>query len=77
MRKLTFSELPWIARVAIAASYLAMWILFEQYVIEPRHWYRWMPFYRVQGFCVYDAAFLVLLVVSLGALGARRLRPES
>jgi hypothetical protein len=35
----------------------------EREVIEPLGIYRFMPFYRVQGFCVWD--FLVILTITI------------
>jgi hypothetical protein len=72
MRKLTFSELPWIARGAIAASYLALWVGFEKFIIEGFHWDAWLPYYRVQGFCIYDATFGTLLMALLIVLSRAR-----
>ena len=72
MKKLTFSELPWIARVAVASGFLTTWVEFEDQIIERQHWDVFLPYYRVGNFCVYDAVFITLLLVLLIALSRGR-----
>jgi hypothetical protein len=43
----------------------------EQLVIEPTDFWRYMPFYRVQGFCVYDFTVIVLITAGLWRLSQR------
>lgn len=63
MNKLQFRDMPLIVRLTSAASLLAVWVLFEQIVIEPFGIYRYMPLYRYGKFCTYDAAAVLLVVI--------------
>jgi hypothetical protein len=63
MSKLQFRDMPLIVRLTSAASLLAVWVLFEQIVIEPFGIYRYMPLYRYGRFCTYDAAAVLLVVI--------------
>jgi hypothetical protein len=76
MRRLRFCDLPMVVRVTSVLSMAAAWVLFEQYFIEGLHLNRFMPFYRVQGFCPYDAMAL-LMIVTFWVLAHRRNDNES
>jgi len=69
MSKSTTLPLPLIAKIAIAMTFLNAWVLFEETVVDRTSLWRYMPFYRVGLFCVWDAAvfaiILLLLVVSV------------
>ena len=69
MNKSTTPPLPLIAKIAIAMTFLNMWVLFEETIVDRHGLWRYMPFYRVGLFCVWDAAVfavaLLLLVVSV------------
>ena len=71
MKPLQFYDLPMVVRVTSVLSMAAAWILLEQYVIEGLHLDRFMPFYRVQGFCPYDVA-AALLIAMFWVLAHRR-----
>lgn len=68
MQKIPLSSLPTLAIVSIGASLLFLWVAFEQQVIEPFGIYHFMPFYRVAGFCVYDAAAITTISIVLWRL---------
>ena len=76
MTKLRFYDLPLVVRVTSVLSMIAAWILFEQYFIEGLHLDRFMPGYRVQGFCPYDASILLLIAI-FWVLAHRRKEDES
>ena len=63
MQPVSFPALPLSVRLMTAASMLLSWVLFELAVIEPLGLNRYMPFYRVEGFCPYDAAAVLLIIV--------------
>src|SRR2546421_3194205 len=69
MNTSTTSRLPLIAKIAIAMTFVNTWVLFEETVVDRHGLWRYMPFYRVGLFCVWDAAVLavtlLLLLVSL------------
>ncbi len=72
MNKSTTLPLPLIAKIAIAMTVLNTWVIFEETVVDRHGLWRYMPFYRVGLFCVWDAAVLavtlLLLLVSVAPL---------
>jgi hypothetical protein len=65
MKTLITRPLPVIAKVAIAITFINTWVIFEETVIDRHGLWRYMPFYRVGLFCVWDAAVLALTMVLL------------
>jgi hypothetical protein len=69
MKASTTLPLPLIAKIAIAMTFLNTWVIFEETVVDQHGLWRYMPFYRVGLFCVWDAAVLavtlLLLIVSV------------
>jgi len=57
------------AKIAIAMTFINTWVIFEETVVDRHGLWRYMPFYRVGLFCVWDAAVLavtlLLLIVSV------------
>jgi hypothetical protein len=72
MQKIPLSSLPALAIFSIGVSMLFLWVAFEQQVIEPFGIWHYMPFYRVQGFCVYDAAATATISTVLWRLSRNR-----
>ncbi len=69
MKTSTTLPLPLIAKIAIAMTFINTWVIFEETVVDRHGLWRYMPYYRVGLFCVWDAAVfavtLLLLLVSL------------
>ena len=69
MKISTTPRLPLIAKIAIAMTFLNMWVIFEETVVDRHGLWRYMPYYRVGLFCAWDASVLavtlLLLFVSL------------
>src|SRR5437879_7329437 len=57
--------LPLIAKIAIAVTFINTWVIFEETVVDRHGLWRYMPFYRVGLFCVWDAAVLVVTLLLL------------
>src|SRR5881628_1599542 len=74
MKKSTTSPLPLIAKIAIAMTFLNAWVIFEETVVDRHGLWRYMPYYRVGLFCVWDAAALAhtLLLFLASVLPFRR-----
>ena len=66
--------LPLIAKIAIAMTFINTWVIFEETVVDRHGLWRYMPFYRVGLFCVWDAAVLAitLLLLLVNVRGSRR-----
>ena len=65
MQKIQFAALPVLVKITTGATLVYMWTLFEREIIEPFGIYHYMPFYRVQGFCVWDLAAIIVITTVL------------
>src|SRR3984893_16659404 len=69
MNKSTTLALPLIAKIAVAMTVLNAWVIFEETIVDRHGLWRYMPYYRVGLFCVWDASVLgvtlLLLLVSV------------
>ena len=72
MNTSTTYHLPLIAKIAIAATFINTWILFEETVVDRYGLWRYMPFYRVGLFCAWDAAVFAITLLLLGVSTVRR-----
>jgi hypothetical protein len=74
MKTSTTPPLPLIAKIAIALTFINTWVIFEETVVDRHGLWRYMPFYRVGLFCVWDAAVLAvtLLLFLANVLPLRR-----
>ena len=74
MKKSTTRRLPLIARIAIAMTFINAWIIFEETIVDRHGLWRYMPYYRVGLFCVWDAAVfaITLLLLLLSVRASRR-----
>jgi hypothetical protein len=64
MERVKFGQLPMLVRVAIGLALINVWVSLEGFVIEPTGLWKYMPYYKVAGFCVWD--FSVILLVTVG-----------
>ena len=75
MKTSTTPPLPLIAKIAIAVTFINTWVIFEETVVDRHGLWRYMPFYRVGLFCVWDAVVLavtlLLLLVSVAPFRRR------
>jgi hypothetical protein len=65
MKTLATHPLPLIAKIAIAITFINTWVIFEETVVDRHGLWRYMPFYRVGLFCVWDAAVLAVTLLLL------------
>ena len=70
MQKIRFSALPTPVKIAVWLTFILAWMALEREVIEPLGIYHFMPFYRVQGFCVWDFLVIVAITVVLILMNA-------
>lgn len=68
--------LPLIAKIGIAMTFINTWVIFEEALVDRHSLWRYMPFYRVGLFCVWDAAVFALTLFLL-LLSVRPLRRQS
>jgi len=74
MKTSTTPPLPLVAKTAIAMTFLNAWVIFEETVVDRHGLWRYMPFYRVGSFCVWDAAVLAVTLLLLLVSVARSRR---
>jgi hypothetical protein len=55
---------PLVVKVAVFITFFNAWVLFEELVIDRHGLWRYLPFYKVGLFCVWDV--LALVVIGLG-----------
>jgi hypothetical protein len=65
MKKSTKPPLPLIAKIAFATMFINTWIIFEETIVDRHGLWRYMPYYRVGLFCVWDAAVLAITLLLL------------
>src|SRR5207249_7967141 len=65
MKTSTPLPLPLIAKIAIAMTVINTWVIFEETIVDRHGLWRYMPFYRVGLFCVWDAAVLAVTLLLL------------
>ena len=71
----TTPRLRLIAKIAIAMTVINTWVIFEETIVDRHGLWRYMPFYRVGLFCVWDAAvFAVTLLLLLMSVARSRRR---
>src|SRR5437763_15604406 len=63
--KSTTPPLPLIARIAIAMTVLNTWVIFEETIVDRHGLWRYMPYYRVGLFCVWDAVVFAITLLFL------------
>src|SRR5437764_13121891 len=78
MKTSTTPPLPLIAKIAIAVTFINTWVIFEETVVDRHGLWRYMPFYRVGLFCIWDAAvFAVTLLILLATVKRSRRSNDS
>ena len=61
MSTFTLSSLPLVVRIAVFVTFFNAWVLFEELVIDRHGLWKYMPFYRVGQFCVWDVLALAII----------------
>jgi hypothetical protein len=66
MSKVSFKDLPLVVKAAVFVSFFTAWVVFEEFVIDRHGLWRFLPFYKVGLFCVWDV--LALVAIGCGLL---------
>jgi hypothetical protein len=77
MERLGFRELPWAVRISTGLAIGLTWVFLEEHVIEPFKWYRYMPFYKIGDFCVYDFTAGLIIVGCIWYCSRRTAPPKA
>ena len=65
MGKMTFQQLPLVAKVGVGVAFYDAWWSIEEFLIDRHGLWRYMPYYRVGDPCVWDVAVGLLIVTGL------------
>lgn len=71
MTRLTFAEMPRIVQISVGLTWMSIWILFEEIVVDRQGLWKYMPFYRVGNYCVWDMGMTILICTTLFLLDRR------
>ncbi len=72
MSKVSFKDLPFSVKAAVFVSFFTAWVMFEEFVIDRHGLWRFLPFYKVGLFCVWDLLALVIIGSGLVWFSFRR-----
>lgn len=64
MARASLRDQPLVVKAAVFITFFNAWVLFEELVIDRHGLWRYLPFYKVGLFCVWDV--LALAVIGLG-----------
>jgi hypothetical protein len=70
VQTLSFQQLPLTVKIATWVAFNNAWWSIEEFVIDRRGLWRYMPYYRVANPCIWD--FAVALIVGLAIWRASR-----
>lgn len=65
MERLSFGQLPLLARVAIGLSFFNIWWSFEEFIVDRFGLWKYMPDYKVGMLCIWDLSVATLIIVGL------------
>ena len=65
MGTVPFGQLPMIVKVGVGLAFNDAWWSIEEFVIDRRGLWRYMPGYRVADPCVWDLAVALLTIAGL------------
>jgi hypothetical protein len=65
MERLQFKHLPLVVKIAVGLVFNNAWWSIEEFVIDRRGLWRYMPGYRVGNGCVWDLAVATLTVIAI------------
>ena len=70
MEMLSFRQSPLVVKIAVGVAFFNAWLSFEELFINRHGLWKYMPFYRVAGACVWD--LVVALTISFAIWRASR-----
>lgn len=65
MQKVAFWQLPLGVKIAVGVAFGSAWMCIEGFIVEPLRLWRYMPFYKVGNFCVWDLAVASIIVLAI------------
>jgi hypothetical protein len=71
MKRLPFHQLPWVAKFAVGLVFYNAWWSIEEFVINRKGLWKYMPLYKVDDPCLWDLAVGLIIVFGLWRLSRR------
>lgn len=68
MDRLSFGQLPLVVRVAVGLAFNNAWWSIEEFVVDRRGLWKYMPYYRVANVCIWDVTVAIVSVLWLWRL---------
>jgi hypothetical protein len=73
MEAVQFRQMPLTVKIAVGLVFNNAWWSIEEFVIDRKGLWKYMPYYRVANGCVWDLAVAVITIVAISwASGAGR-----
>ena len=61
MHTMAFRQLPLVAKIAVGVVFYNAWWSMEEFVIDRKGLWKYMPYYRVGNGCVWDLAVALIV----------------
>jgi len=65
MEAVQFRQMPLIVKIAVGLVFNNAWWSIEEFVIDRKGLWKYMPYYRVANGCVWDLGVAVITVVAI------------
>ena len=65
MQSLSFRQLPMIVKIAVGLVFNNAWWSIEEFVIDRKGLWKYMPYYRVADTCVWDLTVALITIVAV------------
>lgn len=65
MQNLSFRQLPMVVRLAVGLVFNNAWWSIEEFVIDRKGLWKYMPYYRVGKACVWDLTVGLITIVAV------------
>ena len=65
METMQFRQLPLVVKIAVGLVFNNAWWSIEEFVIDRKGLWKYMPYYRVANACVWDLAVAVITIVAI------------
>ena len=72
MDTLSFRSLPLVVKIAVGLVFNNAWWSIEEFVIDRRGLWKYMPYYRVANACVWDVAVALITVFAIWRMSRPR-----
>lgn len=76
MAKASLKDQPLTVQAAVFVTFFNAWVLFDELVVDRHDLWRYLPFYKVGLFCVWDVLALAVIGFSLFIRFARSPRSD-